>query len=160
MLTDAVKFGKFVGRRSSIGGSDPRIIMSSDEPALIRLWREKRGEPEGLSGNLIVRLGASTEDIKRVWFERNSGRQVRDMQRRVKHSAIPWMAAPSTALWKGPRPCSRQVLGHPKSRPPKSPWPSSSTAYGSTHLRTSVLSIITGGGKWVEITIPMPPRAA
>jgi hypothetical protein len=25
------------------------------------------------------------------------------------------------------------------------------------HLRTSVLSIITGGGKWVEITIPMDP---
>ena len=27
----------------------------------------------------------------------------------------------------------------------------------STHLRTSVLSIITGGGKWVEVTIPMDP---
>jgi predicted phage-related endonuclease len=26
-----------------------------------------------------------------------------------------------------------------------------------THLRTSVLSIITGGGKWVEITIRMDP---
>jgi hypothetical protein len=26
-----------------------------------------------------------------------------------------------------------------------------------THLRTSVLSIITGGGKWVEISIPMDP---
>ena len=26
-----------------------------------------------------------------------------------------------------------------------------------THLRSSVLSIITGGGKWVEITIPMDP---
>jgi hypothetical protein len=26
-----------------------------------------------------------------------------------------------------------------------------------THLRTSVLSIITGGGKWVEITIAMDP---
>ena len=26
-----------------------------------------------------------------------------------------------------------------------------------THLRTSVLSIITGSGKWVEITIPMDP---
>ena len=25
------------------------------------------------------------------------------------------------------------------------------------HLRTSVLSIITGGGKWVEITIPLDP---
>src|SRR5260370_11095651 len=26
-----------------------------------------------------------------------------------------------------------------------------------THLRTWLLSIITGGGKWVEITIPMDP---
>jgi len=26
-----------------------------------------------------------------------------------------------------------------------------------THLRTSVLSIITGGGKWVEITVPVDP---
>src|SRR3954463_8199306 len=26
-----------------------------------------------------------------------------------------------------------------------------------THLRSSVLSVITGGGKWVEITIPMDP---
>jgi hypothetical protein len=26
-----------------------------------------------------------------------------------------------------------------------------------THLRTSVLSIITGGGKWVEIAVPMDP---
>lgn len=33
-------------RRSFIGGSDARIIMSSDEAALIRLWREKRGEAE------------------------------------------------------------------------------------------------------------------
>jgi hypothetical protein len=41
-------------RRSFIGGSDARIIMGSDEAALIRLWREKRGEfaPQDLSGNL------------------------------------------------------------------------------------------------------------
>src|SRR3954468_23085283 len=26
-----------------------------------------------------------------------------------------------------------------------------------THLRSAVLSIITGGGKWVEITVPMDP---
>jgi len=26
-----------------------------------------------------------------------------------------------------------------------------------THLRTAVLSIITGGGRWVEITVPMDP---
>ena len=47
-------------RRYFIGGSDARIIMGTDEAALIRLWREKRGEvePEDLSGNLIVQLGA------------------------------------------------------------------------------------------------------
>jgi predicted phage-related endonuclease len=33
-------------RRSFIGGSDARIIMGSDEAALVRLWREKRGEAE------------------------------------------------------------------------------------------------------------------
>ena len=33
-------------RRSFIGGSDARIIMGSDEAALLRLWREKRGEAE------------------------------------------------------------------------------------------------------------------
>jgi predicted phage-related endonuclease len=39
-------------RRSFVGGSDARIIMGSDEAALIRLWREKRGEaaPRGLIG--------------------------------------------------------------------------------------------------------------
>ena len=42
-----------------IGGSDARIIMGADEAALLRLWREKRGEvePEDLSRNLIVQLG-------------------------------------------------------------------------------------------------------
>ena len=33
-------------RRYSIGGSDARIIMGNDEQALLRLWREKRGEAE------------------------------------------------------------------------------------------------------------------
>jgi predicted phage-related endonuclease len=31
-------------RRAFIGGSDARIIMGDDEAALLRLWREKRGE--------------------------------------------------------------------------------------------------------------------
>ncbi len=41
-------------RRSFIGGSDARIIMGDDEAALVRLWREKRGdaEPEDPSGDL------------------------------------------------------------------------------------------------------------
>ena len=46
-------------RRLFIGGSDARIIMSPDEEALIRLWREKRGEVEPIdfSDNLVVQLG-------------------------------------------------------------------------------------------------------
>ena len=55
-------------RRNFIGGSDARIIMGSDETALVRLWREKRGEvdPEDLSGNLIVQLGTATEELNRT----------------------------------------------------------------------------------------------
>ena len=65
-------------RRSFIGGSDARIIMGSDEAALIRLWREKRGEaePEDLSGNLIVQLGLATEDLNRPGTSAIPGRQV------------------------------------------------------------------------------------
>jgi hypothetical protein len=42
-------------RRSFIGGSDARTIMGDDEPALLRLWQEKRGEvePEDLSVTLL-----------------------------------------------------------------------------------------------------------
>src|SRR3984885_9760039 len=79
-----------VQRRYFIGGSDARIIMGSDEAALLRLWQEKRGEaePEDLSGNLIVQLGAVTEDLNRRWYELNTGQVITDIQRRVRHPAI------------------------------------------------------------------------
>jgi predicted phage-related endonuclease len=79
-----------ISRRTFIGDSDTRTIMGNDEAALIRLWREKRGEadPEDLSGNLIVQLGNATEELNRSWYERNTGRRVRDVQRHVKHSLI------------------------------------------------------------------------
>src|SRR4249919_3292504 len=123
-------------RRLFIGGSDARIIMGSDETALIRLWREKRGEaePEDLSGNLIVQLGSATEELNRSWYERNTGRPVRDVQRQFM---LPWSFSEEAAAEK-----YMAQLQH-------NMW--------VTHLRTSVLSIITGGGKWVEITIPMDP---
>jgi hypothetical protein len=68
-------------RRRFIGGSDARIIMGDDEAALLRLWREKRGEiePENLSGNLIVQLGLATEDLNRRWYEANTGQVVTDV---------------------------------------------------------------------------------
>src|SRR5262249_17919144 len=67
----------YESRRAFSGGSDARIIMGSDEAALVRLWREKRGEaePEDLSDNLVVQLGRATEELNRSWYERNTGRQ-------------------------------------------------------------------------------------
>jgi predicted phage-related endonuclease len=137
--------------------------MGNDEVALIRLWREKRGEvePADLSGNLIVQLGAVTEDLNRCWYERNTGRRVRDMQQRVTHSAIRWMAATVDGIVDGIEAVfeSKFML----------PWSFSEEVAAEkympqlqhnmwvTHLRSSVLSIITGGGKWVEITIPIDP---
>jgi putative phage-type endonuclease len=148
-------------RRSFIGGSDARIIMGSDEAALVRLWREKRGEaePEDLSGNLIVQLGRATEELNRSWYERNSGHRVRDVQRRVRHSAIPWMAATLDGIVEGTEAVFEAKF--------MLPWSFSEEAAAEkymaqvqhnmwiTHLRSSVLSVITGGGKWVEVTIPM-----
>jgi hypothetical protein len=67
-------------RRYFIGGSDARIIMGDDEAALLRLWREKRGEvePEDLSGNLLVQLGLVTEGLNRRWYQANSGQVLTD----------------------------------------------------------------------------------
>src|ERR1700757_4538928 len=153
----------YESRRCFIGGSDGRIIMGSDEAALVRLWREKRGEaePEDLSDNLIVQLGRATEELNRSWYERNTGRQVPDVQRRGRHSAIPWMAATLDGIVDGTEAVFEAKF--------MLPWSFSEEAAAEkymaqvqhnmwvTHLRTSVLSIITGGGKWVEIAIPMDP---
>jgi predicted phage-related endonuclease len=150
-------------RLNFIGGSDARIIMGNDEAALIRLWREKRGEaePEDLSGNLIVQLGVATEELNRSWYERNTGRSVGDVQRRVQHSAIPWMLATLDGIVEGTGAVFEAKF--------MLPWSFSEEAAAEkhmaqvqhnmwvTHLRSSVLSIITGGGKWVEVTIPMDP---
>ena len=150
-------------RRCFIGGSDARTIMGDDETALLRLWREKRGEvgPEDLSENLVVQLGTVTEELNRRWYERNSGQAVRDVQRRLWHPVHKWMAAtldgmiqPSGAVFE-----AKFML----------PWTFSEEAAAEKHMaqlqhnmwvaisRSAVLSIITGGGKWVEMTVNADP---
>ena len=103
MLGNSVSARNPTGRRAFIGGSDARIIMGDDEAALLRLWREKRGEvePEDLSGNLIVQLGIVTEDLNRRWYERNTGQAVNDVQRRVFHPVKRWMAATLDGMVEG-----------------------------------------------------------
>jgi predicted phage-related endonuclease len=150
-------------RRGFLGGSDARIIMGSDQADLVRLWREKRGEVEleDLSGNLIVQLGTVTEDLNRRWYERNTGNAIKDVQKRVLHPVIKWMAAtldgrvdPGGAVFE-----AKFML----------PWTFSEEAAAEKHMaqlqhnmwvadsRSAVLSIVTGGGKWVEMTIHADP---
>ena len=151
---------KRIHRRAFIGGSDARIIMGTDEAALLHLWREKRGEaePEDLSGNLVVQLGIVTEGLNRLWFERNTGQIVTAVQRRVEHPVIRFLAATLDGMVEGTGAVfeSKFML----------PWSFSEEAavqkYTAqlqhnmwvTSATTAVLSIITGGGKWVELTIP------
>src|SRR3954453_4385212 len=150
-------------RRSFIGGSDARIIMGNDEASLLRLWREKRGkiEPEDLSGNLIVQLGTVTEHLNRQWYERNTGQVVKGVQRRVFHPGKRWMAVTLDGVVEGSGAVFEAKF--------MLPWTFSEEAAAEKHMaqlqhnmwvtasRTAVLSIITGGGKWVEMTIPADP---
>jgi predicted phage-related endonuclease len=147
-------------RRSFIGGSDARTIVGNDEAALLRLWREKRGEadPEDLSDNLIVQLGTVTEELNRHWFERHSGHVIKDVQRRVMHPVIRWMAATLDGVV--------EQTGAVFEAKFMLPWSFSEEAAAQkympqlqhnmwvTNAKAAVLSIITGGGKWVELKLP------
>jgi predicted phage-related endonuclease len=133
--------------------------MGQDEKALIRLWQEKRGEvePEDLSTNLIIQLGIVTEDLNRQWYERNTGNDIKDVQCRVKHPVIRWMAATLDGVVEG--------TGAVYEAKFMLPWAFSEGAAAEKHMaqlqhnmwvtnaKTAALSIITGGGKWVEIGI-------
>ena len=151
------------GRRAFIGGSDARIIMGNDEAALVRLWQEKRGEvePKDLSGNLLVQLGLVTEELNRRWYEANTGNVIVDVQRPVRHPTVRWMGATldgrveaSGAVFE-----AKFML----------PWSFSEEAAAEKHMaqlqhnmwvvaaRSAVLSVITGGGKWVEIKTHADP---
>src|SRR6476619_7490324 len=147
-------------RRLFIGESDARTIIGDDEPTLVRLWRQKRGEaePEDLSGNLIVQLGTVTEQLNRHWYERNTGQVVTDVQRQVFHPVKRWMAATLDGMVEGTGAVFEAKF--------MLPWSFSEEAAAEKHMAQlqhnmwvtnagmAALSIITGGGKWVELSIP------
>jgi predicted phage-related endonuclease len=150
-------------RRHFIGGSDARIIMAPDKEALLRLWREKRGEaePQDFSDNLIVQLGVATEPLNRAWYERNSGNAVTDVNRRVRHPVIRWMAATLDGRVDGTGAVFEAKF--------MLPWSFSEEAAADKHMaqlqhnmwvtnsNLAALSVITGGGKWVEIKLSADP---
>ncbi len=123
-------------RRFFIGGSDARIIMGADEAALIRLWKEKRGElePEDLSGDLLVQLGAVTEELNRQWYERTPDKLLpRCSGSYFTPSTGGWQQL-WTGAWRQRGPCSRpSSCCHGifrKNRRLKSIWRSFSTMRG------------------------------
>jgi hypothetical protein len=134
--------------------------MGTDGAALLRRWREKRGEaePEDLSGNLLVQLGVATEALNRNWYERNTGHVITAIQRRVQHPVIRFLAATLDGMIESTGAVfeSKFML----------PWSFSEEAAAQKYIAqlqhnmwvtdatTGALSIITGGGKWVELTIP------
>ena len=134
--------------------------MGTDEAALLRMWREKRGEaePEDLSDNLIIQLGLVTEPLNRHWFERNTGYVITQVQRQVQHPVLRWMAATLDGIVEGTSAVFEAKF--------MLPWSFSEEAATEKHIAqlqhnmwvtnatAAVLSIITGGGKWVEIKIP------
>src|ERR1700692_4600167 len=152
-----------VNRRHFIGGSDARIIMGKDEKALLRLWREKRGEaaPADLSHVLIVHAGLVPEDRNRRWYELNSGHRISDIQRHAIHRTMPWMAATLDGLVK--------ETGAVFEAKFMLPWSFSEEAAAEKHMaqlqhnmlvagmKKAVLSIINGGGKWIELSIEAGP---
>ena len=146
-----------------IGGSDARIIMGQDEKALMRLWQEKRGEvgPEDLSTNLIVQLGLATEDLNRQWYERNTGCAITDVQTRVKHPVLRWMAATLDGVVEGTRSVYEAKFMLPWSFSEEFAaekyMPQLQHNMWVTNARAAALSIITGGGKWVEISVAADP---
>ena len=150
-------------RRYFIGGSDARIIMGNDESALVRLWREKRGEvePGDLSSNLVVQLGVATEELNRRWYQGHTGQVLTDIGRHIRHPILRWMAATLDG-----RVADTEAVFEAKFM---LPWAFSEVAAAEKHMaqlqhnmwviaaRSAVLSVITGGGKWVEITTHADP---
>jgi predicted phage-related endonuclease len=162
MTANQLNVHRNLGRGHFLGGSDARIVMANDEAALVRLWREKRGEvePQDLSGNLVVQLGLATEDLNRRWYEANSGRIVTNVQQWVRHPTLRWMAATLDGRIDGSDVFEGKFM---------LPWSFSEEWAAEKYMpqlqhnmwvvaaRSAVLSVITGGGKWVEIKTHADP---
>jgi hypothetical protein len=116
-------------------------------------------EPEDLSGNLVVQLGNVTEDLNRRWYEANTEQVVIDIQKRIRHPVLRWMAATLDGRI--------EATGAVFEAKFMLPWSFSEEAAAEKYMpqynmwvvaaRSAVLSVITGGGKWVEITAHADP---
>ena len=151
-------------RRYFIGGSDARIIMGSDEAALLRLWREKRGEVE--PGGPVRQ---PDRPARRSSPRSLTGAGTRPIPGRSSQMSSSGSAIPRCAGWR------RRSMGGSRAAELCSrakfmlPWSFSEEAAAEKYMpqlqhnmwvvaaRGAVLSVITGGGKWVEIKTHADP---
>ena len=152
-----------VNRASYIGGSDARVIMGRDDEALVRLWREKRGEAESedLSGNLLVQFGCATEALNRHWFQRATARSLHKVQRFIRHPRLEWMAATLDGITKedGAVFEAKFMLPFSFSQEGAAEKHMAQLQHNMlvTGAKQAYLSILTGGAKWVLIEIEADP---
>jgi predicted phage-related endonuclease len=114
-----------------------------------------------LSGNLVVQLGVATEDLNRRWYQANAGQVLADVQRRIRHPVLRWMATTLDGRV--------EATGAVFEAKFMLPWSFSEEVAAEKYMpqlqhnmwvvaaRSAVLSVITGGGKWVEITTHADP---
>jgi predicted phage-related endonuclease len=110
------------------------------------------------SDNLLVQLGVATESLNRSWYERNTGQAVKEVQRWIRHPVIRWLAATVDGMVEGTGAVFEAKF--------MLPWSFSEEAAAEKHMAqlqhnmwvtnaaVAALSVITGGGKWLEITVP------
>src|SRR5947208_16712190 len=119
------------------------------------------GRTRGPFGQSCCPLGLATEELNRRWYEANSGQVLTDVQRRIRHPALRWMAATLDGRV--------ETTGAVFEAKFMLPWSFSDEAAAEKYMpqlqhnmwvvgtRSAVLSVITGGGKWVEITTHSDP---
>jgi predicted phage-related endonuclease len=106
-------------------------------------------------------FGLATEDLNRRWYQQSTGQVLTDIQRRIRHPALRWMGATLDGRV--------EATGAVFEAKFMLPWSFSEEAAGEKYMpqlqhnmwvvaaRSAVLSVITGGGKWVEIATHADP---
>ena len=148
-------------RNAFIGGSDARIIMGDDEAALAAplAGEARRGRAGRSVGQSDRPARARDRTAEPAMVRANHRDRPSETSRRwVRHPVIRWMAATLDGVVEGTGAVFEAKF--------MLPWSFSEEAAAEKHMAqlqhnmwvtnatAAVLSIITGGGKWVEIKIP------
>lgn len=82
-------------RASFIGGTDANTILSGDDARVLNLWQEKTGKVQGedLSGVLQVVLGQWTETFNRLWYMKQTGLDVTEVNKFLRCQKVEFRAA-------------------------------------------------------------------